>query len=73
MPQEPLKILLIEHDPGFARYVGEMLGQARELSAEVQSAADLAHGLWELQSAPCSMPCCSTSMCPTAPGWPISR
>ena len=50
MPQEQLKILLIEHDPGFARYVGEMLGQARDLTAEMRPAADLAAGLSELQA-----------------------
>ena len=44
MSQEPLKILLIEHDPGFTRAVGEMLGQARELSAELSSATDLRSG-----------------------------
>ena len=44
MPQELLKLLLIEHDPGFARYVSEMLGQARDLAAEVSSAADLMAG-----------------------------
>jgi phosphoserine phosphatase RsbU/P len=49
MPQESLKILLIEHDPAFARYVGEVLGQARELSAEVQSAPDLCTGLETLK------------------------
>ena len=50
MPQELLKVLLIEHDPGFARYVGEMLGQARNLSAELRSPADLMAGLEELQA-----------------------
>lgn len=45
MSQEKLKILLIEHDPGFARYVGEMLGQARDMLAEVEPATDLARGL----------------------------
>ena len=50
MPQEPLKILLIEHDHGFARYVGEMLGQAREISANMRPAADLRSGLSELQA-----------------------
>ncbi len=50
MPQEQLKILLIEHDPGFARYVGEMLGQARDLTAEMWPAADLEAGLSELQA-----------------------
>jgi len=49
MPQERLKILLIEHDPGFARMVGEMLGQARELSADMQSAPDLNSGLSALK------------------------
>ena len=51
MPPESLKILLIEHDPAFARYVGEMLGQARELSAEVQTVPDLATGFWALKRA----------------------
>jgi sigma-B regulation protein RsbU (phosphoserine phosphatase) len=45
MTQEKLQILIIEHDPGFARYVGEMLGQARDLPAEVLSARDLRGGL----------------------------
>jgi sigma-B regulation protein RsbU (phosphoserine phosphatase) len=49
MPQELLNILLIEHDPGFARYVGEMLGQARDLAAEIRSAASLMAGLSDLQ------------------------
>src|SRR6185369_8489147 len=44
MSQERLKILLIEHDPGFTRTVGEMLGQARELTAEISSAPDLHAG-----------------------------
>lgn len=46
--QDKLKVLLIEHDPGFARYVGEMLGQARDLTAEIRPALDLRHGLSEL-------------------------
>jgi sigma-B regulation protein RsbU (phosphoserine phosphatase) len=45
MAQEPLKILLIEHDPNFARYVSEMLGQARDISARMHSAPDLHSGL----------------------------
>jgi phosphoserine phosphatase RsbU/P len=53
MPQEQLKLLLIEHDPGFARYVGEMLGQARDLTAQVRSAGDLQAGLSELQAGAC--------------------
>jgi sigma-B regulation protein RsbU (phosphoserine phosphatase) len=44
MSQERLNILLIEHDPGFTRTVGEMIGQARELSAEVSSASGLHEG-----------------------------
>ena len=40
-----LKVLLIEHDPGFARTVGDMLGKARDLSAEVRSAPNLRAGL----------------------------
>src|SRR5436309_14520722 len=43
--QEHLKILLIQHDPGFARRIGEMLSGARDLSAEVRSASDLRAGL----------------------------
>ena len=49
MSQERLKILLIEHDPGFARMVGEMLGQAREFSADMKSALDLNDGLSALK------------------------
>src|SRR5712671_2739787 len=48
MSQDRLKVLLIEHDPGFARRVGEMLGQARDLSAEISSASDLKGGLSRL-------------------------
>jgi len=42
---ERLKVLLIEHDSGFATAVGEMLGRARDLSADVRSASDLKAGL----------------------------
>jgi sigma-B regulation protein RsbU (phosphoserine phosphatase) len=45
MPPDRLKILLIEHDPRFTRTLGEMLGQARDITAELQSAPDLAAGL----------------------------
>ena len=45
MTQDHLKVLLIEHDPGFARQVGDMLGQARDLSADVLSTPDLRDGL----------------------------
>jgi sigma-B regulation protein RsbU (phosphoserine phosphatase) len=51
MSQERLKILLIEHDPGFTRTVGEMLGQARELSAELSFAPDLHAGFSVLTEA----------------------
>ncbi|MCX6927608.1 MAG: PAS domain S-box protein, partial [Verrucomicrobia bacterium] len=44
-----MKILLIEHDPGFARYVAEMLGQTRNLAAEMRLAADLTAGLAQLR------------------------
>src|SRR5438105_13409663 len=45
MPQERLKVLLIEHDAGFTRAVGEMLGQARDLSAEMRATPNLRAGL----------------------------
>ena len=45
MSHEHLKILLIEHDDGFTRSVGEMLGQARDLTVEVSSAQDFQAGL----------------------------
>jgi sigma-B regulation protein RsbU (phosphoserine phosphatase) len=45
MAQDKLKVLLIEHDCGFARYMGEMLGQARDFSADVLSTQDLDKGL----------------------------
>src|SRR6266404_4673229 len=45
MSQDRLKILLIEHDPGFARIIGEMLGQARDLSVDVRSTTDLKNAL----------------------------
>src|SRR5438477_2088939 len=45
MPQERFKILLIEHDPGFTRVVGDMLGRTRELVAEMRSAPGLKDGL----------------------------
>jgi sigma-B regulation protein RsbU (phosphoserine phosphatase) len=45
MAQDKLRVLLIEHDPGFSRYVSEMLGQAHDLDAEVLAADDLNGGL----------------------------
>ena len=38
-------MLLIEHDPGFSRYMSEMLGQARDLAAEILPTEDLRAGL----------------------------
>jgi PAS domain S-box-containing protein len=45
MSQETLKVLLIEHDPGFARALGDMLSQARDLPADLRSAPNLNDGL----------------------------
>lgn len=45
MALDKLKVLLIEHDCGFARYVGEMLGQARDFTADIQATQDLTNGL----------------------------
>jgi sigma-B regulation protein RsbU (phosphoserine phosphatase) len=50
MPSEQLNLLLIEHDPDFARYMGEMLGQVRDLIVNMRWAADLTAGLSELQA-----------------------
>src|ERR1035438_10528893 len=50
MPSEQLNLLLIEHDPDFARYMGEMLGQVRDLTINMQWAAGLTAGLSELQA-----------------------
>ena len=48
MPPEQLNVLLIEHDPDFARYMGEMLVQVRDLTVNMQTAAGLMAGLSEL-------------------------
>ena len=45
MPQDRLKILLIEHDPGFVRAIGEMLNKARDLPADLHSTGDLKEAL----------------------------
>lgn len=45
MSQERLQILLIEHDPVFTRTVSDMLGQTRELFAEMSTASDLHEGV----------------------------
>jgi len=47
---ERLKVLLIEHDSGFATTVGEMLGRARDISVDIRSAPDLMAGLSVLSS-----------------------
>ena len=47
---DKMKVLLIEHDPGFSRYVSEMLGQARDLEAEILPAEDLRGGLSALEA-----------------------
>jgi phosphoserine phosphatase RsbU/P len=48
MTQDKLKVLLIEHDDAFARYVSQMLGQARDFSAEILATEDLRKGLSSL-------------------------
>ncbi len=48
MTQEEIHVLLIEHDPAFARYVREMLGQARDISVGLRSAPDFHSGLQAL-------------------------
>ncbi len=51
MVQEQLRILLIEHDPGFALCVGNLLGQARDLSsAQMRRVPDLRTGLAEIKA-----------------------
>ena len=50
MSTERLNILLIEHDEGFARTIGEMLGQARNLPADISSAPNLHAGLAALNT-----------------------
>src|ERR1043166_5976439 len=50
MPQDRLKVLLIEHDPGFAQIVGDMLEQARDLSADMRAAKDIPHALTALNA-----------------------
>jgi sigma-B regulation protein RsbU (phosphoserine phosphatase) len=45
MVSDKLRVLLIEHDVAFARFVREMLGQARDLVAELLPAEDLRKGL----------------------------
>ena len=55
MAQECLKILLIEHDGSYARYVVEMLAQAREVCPEVRLASTLKQGLEFLRSEPFDM------------------
>ncbi|MGO8676865.1 MAG: SpoIIE family protein phosphatase [Limisphaerales bacterium] len=51
MTREVLRILLIESDPAFARYVGDMLDQARDLSVDLESTGQLHSGLEALCAA----------------------
>jgi sigma-B regulation protein RsbU (phosphoserine phosphatase) len=51
MAREALRILLIEHDPAFERYLGDMLAQARDLSVDLKFASQLHAGLDALQAA----------------------
>ncbi len=48
MDQDKLRLLVIEQDPAFARYIGEMLGQARDLQAELVVETSLQSGLARL-------------------------
>jgi sigma-B regulation protein RsbU (phosphoserine phosphatase) len=50
MTQDKLRALLIEPDASFGRYVSEMIGQARDFSAEVVLVKDLHAGLSALAS-----------------------
>ena len=52
MAEERTRLLLIEHDEAFARYVAEMLGQARNLPVELWVADDLGTGLEALLAEP---------------------
>lgn len=49
MSQETLRVLLIEPDADFARFVTEMLAQSRDLVVESHWSGDLAGGLEKLQ------------------------
>ena len=51
MAGEALKILLIEHEPAFERYLRDMLDQARDLSVDLQLAGELQAGLQALAGA----------------------
>jgi sigma-B regulation protein RsbU (phosphoserine phosphatase) len=51
MAGEALKILVIEHDPVFARHLGDMLEQARDLSVELELTSQLHAGLEALHAA----------------------
>ena len=51
MAREALRILLIENDPAFARYLGDMLGQARDLSVDLELRGGLHAGLEALNGA----------------------
>jgi sigma-B regulation protein RsbU (phosphoserine phosphatase) len=45
MAMESLKILLLDHDPEFARYVGDMILQARNFSADLHIRSSFFQGL----------------------------
>jgi sigma-B regulation protein RsbU (phosphoserine phosphatase) len=52
MAEDRLRILLIEHDTGFTRAVGDMLQQVPELDVELHPADDLPAGLDVLNALP---------------------
>jgi sigma-B regulation protein RsbU (phosphoserine phosphatase) len=62
MASEPLKILLIEHEPGFARALSEMLDQTKDLVAELRSAPDLQAGLSQLNGGHYDVVVCDVSV-----------
>ena len=52
MAPDKLNILFVEHDPDYARYVGEMLGQMRELRADLVVVPDLSSALLAIERTP---------------------
>jgi len=48
MSAERLKILLIEHDPGFVEALGQLIGTTRDLTADLTAAVDLRSGIQAL-------------------------
>src|ERR1041385_4582921 len=49
MSQQRLRVLLIEHDAGFTRTVGEFLSQSRDLAADLSIVPDLHSGFSNLR------------------------